>query len=187
MSARPSNTRTSSMPSTGSPLSPRMESLAIPSQARRRAPPHHRQSSSSNAQSLRLPGLPRFHPANFTSAASSAAQTPRTGPNSPQPPLSPRAYQKQYSEAQRQMYMLQREMIAGAQRQGRSQTDKPTSPRLIPLGSPGPVTPLELEGEDYLTAVNNGETASTVDQLIREEARRRGETSPGHSPYVGGR
>ncbi|KAF2122774.1 hypothetical protein BDV96DRAFT_639342 [Lophiotrema nucula] len=181
------------MPSTSSPLSPKMESLAIPSPVRRRPLPssmHHRKPSSGTAASLRLPSLPRFHPANFPSSQnSSAAVTPRTGPNSPQPPLSPRAYHQQYSEAQRQMFALQRELMSGQPRQARAPGAKPTSPRLIPMGSPGPVTPLELEtAEGYLTAgVSSTDAASHVDKLIREEARRRGETSPGHSTSVGGR
>ncbi|KAF2470129.1 uncharacterized protein BDR25DRAFT_226995 [Lindgomyces ingoldianus] len=176
------------MPPAGSPLSPKMESLAIPSQARRLPAPHHRQHSSSTAASLRLPTLPRFHPANFPSQTSSAGTTPATGPSSPQPPLSPRAYQKQYSDAQKQMYLYQRELIASASRQARGTNAKPTSPRLIPMGSPGPVTPLELEDADsYLTAgVNSADAASRVDKLINEEALRRGE-APGRPTSVGGR
>lgn len=62
--------------------------------------------------------------------------------------------------------------------QSRGPVAKPTSPRLIPLGSPGPVTPLELEGDGYLTAgTTTKDAASHVDNLIREEARRRGEMS----------
>ncbi|ORY14445.1 hypothetical protein BCR34DRAFT_623363 [Clohesyomyces aquaticus] len=185
------------MPPTGSPLSPKMESLAIPSQARRRpAPPHHHQHSAGTAAALRLPSLPRFHPANFPSQSSSLAGTPCTGPNSPQPPLSPRAYRKQYLEpqkqhpdAQRQMYLYQQELIASASRQARGATARPTSPRLIPMGSPGPVTPLELEEQDsYLTTgVNTDEAAAHVDKLIHEEALRRGETSPGRPTPVAGR
>ncbi|OCL06791.1 hypothetical protein AOQ84DRAFT_296346 [Glonium stellatum] len=180
------------MPQSGSPLSPNMESLAIPSQARRRAP-HSRQQSSTNSASLRLPSLPRFHPANFPSQHSTPATTPATGPNSPQPPVSPRTQQKQYSEAQRQLYLYQRELISSASRSGRGVPgQKPTSPRLIPMGSPGPVTPLELEGQDgYLMAgVSASESASQsdfVDKLIREEAKRRGEITPSQSTSVGGR
>jgi hypothetical protein len=174
------------------PLSPRMgvESLAIPSQARRRPAIHARQSSSGTAANLRLPSLPRFHPANFTSSqGSSAAVTPATGPNSPQPPLSPRTHQRQYSEVQRQMYLYQQQLISNAARQARAPVAKPTSPRLDPLDSPGPVTPMELEGADsYLTAgVTASDAASHVDQLIRNEARRRGDKSPGQATAVGGR
>ncbi|KAF2185685.1 hypothetical protein K469DRAFT_575350 [Zopfia rhizophila CBS 207.26] len=179
------------MPSTSSPLSPKMESLAIPSQARRRpAPaPHQRQHSAGTAASLRLPSLPRFHPANFPSQSSSTAATPATGPNSPQPLMSPRACTKQYADAQKQMYLLQREFIANPSRSNRGVTANPTSPRLVPMGSPGPVTPLELEGADgYLMAgANTTDAVSHVDKLIREEARRRGDISPGRPTSVGGR
>ena len=52
---------------------------------------------------------------------------------------------------------------------------RPTSPRLIPLGSPGPVTPFELETEGgYLIAgVRADDAAAYVDQLLRVEAQRR--------------
>ncbi|KAJ4305729.1 hypothetical protein N0V90_001260 [Kalmusia sp. IMI 367209] len=175
------------MPS--SPLSPRMDSLAIPSQARRRPPLAHMRQSSSTAASLRLPSLPRFHPANFASSqGSSAAGTPATNPSSPQPPLSPRTHQKQYSDIQRQMYLYQQQLMANAARQARG-TVKPTSPKLIPLDSPGPVTPMELEGADgYLTAgMTTNDAAAHVEKLIREEASRRGDISPGRATSVGGR
>jgi hypothetical protein len=57
------------------------------------------------------------------------------------------------------------------------------------MGSPGPVTPLELEGEDgYLTAgVDTTDATSHVDKLIQQEAMRRGEISVGRSISSGGR
>ncbi|OCK80571.1 hypothetical protein K432DRAFT_404589 [Lepidopterella palustris CBS 459.81] len=163
-----------------------MESMAIPSQARRRPTAHNRQASSANSAPFRLPSLPRFHPANFPSQSSSTANTPVTNPNSPQPPVSPRSQQKQYSEAQKQLYLYQRELVANNPKTSRP---RPTSPRLLPTGSPGPVTPLELEGQDgYLMAgVSTNDAASHVDKLIREEATRRGELSPSRSTPVGGR
>lgn len=183
MPSRLSAGRSLHMAPSGSPLSPRMEPLAIPSQARRRPPPHARQSSTGSS-SLRLPSLPRFHPANFPSQHSSSANTPDAGgAGSPQPPPSPRTQQNQYFDAQRQLYLSQRELVASASRGPRTAPGpKPTSPRLIPMGSPGPVTPLELEGQDgYLTAgVSTDDVATHVDQLIREEAQRRGDMSPSH-------
>lgn len=115
--------------------------------------------------------------------------TPATGPNSPQPPLSPRTYQRQYSDAQKQAYLYQQQLLVSTSRQARGPMAKPTSPRLIPMASPGAVTPLELEkSEGYLTAgVNASDAASHVDELIREEALRRGEVSPGRTTSVGGR
>ena len=67
-------------------------------------------------------------------------------------------------------------MVTRAQSPGG--TEKPISPRLEPLGSPGPVTPLELEGDGgyMLAGARNaaGEKGhDLVDTLIREEARRR--------------
>jgi len=87
------------------------------------------------------------------------------------------------------MYIYQQQLMANAARQARVSNAKPTSPKLIPLDSPGPVTPMELEGADgYLTAgINPTDAASHVDKLIREEARRRGELSPGRITSVGGR
>nr|GFD56259.1 hypothetical protein [Tanacetum cinerariifolium] len=85
-------------------------------------------------------------------------------------------------EAQKQMYLYQQQLQARTSTQVRgSLSARPTSPRLDPLASPGAVTPLELEGTDsYLTAgVSPQEAASHVERLIREEASRRGDLSPG--------
>lgn len=73
--------------------------------------------------------------------------------------------------------MYHHQTVASAARSNGKPEDKPVSPRLAPLGSPGPVTPLELEHQDgYLTAgakqMGNGEPAELVDRLIREEHRR---------------
>jgi hypothetical protein len=86
------------------------------------------------------------------------------------------------------MYMYQQQLLLNTNRQVRGST-KPTSPRLGPMASPGAVTPLELEGADgYLTAgVNPSDAASHVENLIREEAIRRGEMAPGRTASVGGR
>ncbi len=76
-----------------------------------------------------------------------------------------------YSEAQKQLYFHQRGFLTAS-------TGKPTSPRLQPLGSPGPVTPLELEGDEgYLVAgarsINNATTPSdVVERLISAEVQR---------------
>ena len=188
-SATMSSTR--NMPTVSSPLSPRNEPLAI-SSGRRRPQVHSRQSSTSGpAMHLRLPSLPRFHPANFGTPSSSASGTPVTGPNSPNPPVSPRSGNtvSKY-EAQKQMYLYQQQLQARTTSQVRGALSaKPISPRLDPLASPGAVTPLELEGTDsYLTAgVNPQEAASHVEMLIREEASRRGDLSPGRTASVGGR
>ncbi|KAF2028814.1 hypothetical protein EK21DRAFT_68935 [Setomelanomma holmii] len=175
------------MPSVSSPLSPRSEPLAIPSQARRRPEMNSRQSSNAPGH-LRLPSLPRFHPANFASQNSSQAATPVTGPNSPNTPSSPRSASNRQYEVQRQMYAYQQQLLANTSRPGRGPGSvKPTSPRLAPLASPGAVTPLELgDANSYLTAgVNPSDASRHVEQLIRNEARR-GDYSPGRCTPVSG-
>lgn len=88
--------------------------------------------------------------------------------------------QRLYSEAQKQLYLFQRETIA-AHAGVVATREKPVSPRLVPLGSPGPVTPLELEGQEgYLLAGTRSAGQSDVpsrskelvEKLIAQEALR---------------
>jgi hypothetical protein len=66
-------------------------------------------------------------------------------------------------------------MLAQAHGGGAPYVDKPTSPRLIPLGSPGPITPFELEDSadvGYIVAGARARTSSLVGMGIeggREE------------------
>jgi hypothetical protein len=158
-----------------SPLSPRYE----PSRFETLQPPspramhsrHGNGSRRANTHSLKLPSLPRFHPANYPSTHSSMQSTPDEG--GANPPVSPRAHQRMYSDAQKHLLMYQQQSVA-ARTVGEN---KPVSPRLAPLGSPGPVTPLELEQkEGYLLAgasqSGTAAPADLVERLIREESRR---------------
>lgn len=180
------------------PLSPRQTAHFDTLQPPPQRSPHSRTGSNSQhrrppTNSLKLPSLPRFHPANFPSAHSSSQNTP-DGTASPQPPVSPRAHQRMYSDAQKQLFFNQREMLSASIRSPNS-ASKPTSPRLQPLGSPGPVTPLELEGEEgYLLAGarNSAATGSTapeelMEKLIREETRRHRAGNPSTSAGSTGR
>lgn len=132
-----------------------------------------------NNASLKLPSLPRFHPANFPSANSSLQATP-DDVVSPQGPVSPRAHQRMLSDAQKQLYAYQREVLSAARASSPAPGNQPISPKLAPLGSPGPVTPFELEGEDgYLVAGARSSGADVtatseelVQRLIREETQR---------------
>ena len=169
-----------------SPLSPRFEAQGHRFETLQPPSPramHNRATANSqrraNTTSLKLPSLPRYHPANFPSSHSSSVQTTpdATSLGSPQAPLSPRAHQRVVSDAQKHLLAYQREMISRAQTPGG--LDKPLSPKLEPLGSPGPVTPLELEGDGgYLVAGarHGGDEQKgreeLVEKLIREEARR---------------
>lgn len=173
-----------------SPLSPqynspaRFEMLQPPSpRAMHSRPVAGNNQRRANTNSLKLPSLPRFHPANYPSTHHSSVQNTHdtTGMGAPQPPASPRAHQRVFSDAQKHLMAYQREQISIAARgTSPSRFDNPESPRLAPLGSPGPVTPLELESEDsYLVAgarsavSNDGGTAEELmERLIREEAGR---------------
>lgn len=160
-----------------SPLTPRFDpsSRYQPQSARAYGP----RSTSSTQQrrnhggNLALPALPRFHPANFPSSHSSVANTPGSGPVSPRMSLSPQMQQKMANDVQKQLYLYQQEISArsGAQ----VIRERPTSPRLVPLGSPGPVTPLalELEEEDnYLAAGSRAHSAPTAIESGDELAAR---------------
>ncbi|KAI9845008.1 MAG: hypothetical protein M1837_005152 [Sclerophora amabilis] len=166
-----------------SPLSRPVDSSMLPPSARTQ--PRDR-------AALKLADLPRFHPAKFqlSSNPNSASSTP-AGPSNSQPPTPQRQHNRRSSDAQRQLQNYQRELVASATRVGRNSSSsirRPVSPRLNPLGSPGPVTPLALEKEDggYLTAGMSpngrkslGEGGGTerhaelVERLIEEQARLR--------------
>ena len=146
----------SSLYTPSSPLSPTMTSAALPSQSRHG-------NARRTAQPLQLPALPRYHPSNYeratpspslsSNARSRPSATYRSSARSPQP------HQRQLSDAQYKLQQYQRDVITTATRQPRpaasctSGITKPVSPRLNPLGSPGPVTPMMLEEQtDYLLA-----------------------------------
>lgn len=70
-----------------------------------------------------------------------------------------------YNDAQKQLYFNQHQLfvVATATAAAATSAGRPTSPRLAPLGSPGPVTPLELErDEGYLVAGARNVTHSTT-------------------------
>ncbi|KAL8919961.1 MAG: hypothetical protein Q9208_006529 [Pyrenodesmia sp. 3 TL-2023] len=175
-----------------SPLSPTMAacSTSTLSQQNDRA-------QSNNAQGrgrpmpLAIPSLPQFHPANYESRNS----TPRNAR-----PIN-FTHGRQVSDAQKKLHKYQRELVINATRTFSSSTaqspvPRPTSPRLNPLGSPGPVTPLRLEGEsDYFlagcgraspSALKDSERSEMVERLIAAESDRLAHPErPGHhSPAV---
>lgn len=171
-----------------SPLSPRYEPSRFESYLQPPSPramtPRGNASRRTINTSLRLPALPRFHPANFPSSHSSYRSTPEE--EEIKAPLSPRTHQRMYSDAQKHLLQYHRDSVAAAR--ATPQPDKPQSPRLVPIGSPGPVTPLELEGEEeYLIAGSkhaappNVSAQELTESLIREEARRSARAVAGSS------
>lgn len=162
------------------PLSPRYETVSPRFEAYQQSRQPSNGPRSPNAQpqrrqysnNLTLPGLPRFHPANYPSAHSSVVGTPLTGPNTPRGPMSPVLQQKFGAhDTQKQMHAYQREH--GVRPSSSHFSEGPDSPRLQPLGSPGPVTPLLLEtsAESYMSIpkVSSRATVSThPDELVQK-------------------
>lgn len=158
------------MPDRASPLHP---STRLPYETPRS------NSSSSIGSSI---SVGKYHPSHFKNENPEAAST--------SPP-----HARKKSEAQRKIQQYQRDMIEQATAASRlinNSVTKPPSARLMPLGSPGPVTPMALEGaNDYMfsNASSNampsaalGSQHDAVSKMIRaeeERRRREGQSSPG--------
>jgi len=122
-------------------------------------------------ETLRIP-MGKYHPSNYKSPASTEVSTPTSNPRTPLPPTnlsipttsSKRGskerpgHERKSSDIKRKLQQYQREMIAQARAAAPTMKDgriskEPSSPRLQPLGSPGPITPFDLEEADgYIVA-----------------------------------
>ena len=154
-----------------SPLSPTMLVRANPPlTGQNTRPKSHHQYSRGQPAPLAIPTLPPFHPANYESRTPSPRNTTR--------PFSP-TQGRQLSDAQRKLQRFQRDIVINASRAtgrtpAKSPMPRPTSPRLDPLGSPGPVTPLMLEGQgDYFLAGSSTASASALKDGERRELAER--------------
>lgn len=154
-----------------SPLSSKAPVPSIPASRQPNAcPPSSSQQGSRRPAPLAISSLPAFHPANYESRNSSSPHTSR-------PASSPHGHRA--SEAQRQYQQHQRELILNytrnAVRNGsKAPVPQPSSPRLNPLGSPGPITPLNLEGQNdyFLGGSRKGSTSVPKGKERREMAER---------------
>lgn len=159
----------------------------------------NRQNNRRPAGNMKLSGLPKYHPANFSSPGNSAA---------PLSPIASRSITSQPrptrgSDAQQKLQQYRRDCLASAAKHSSllSSGSYPTPsspPRLTPLMSPGePMTPLQLEGQgDYLfsetsSAVDGFDGREMVERLVQRENERRnfpevrsGGSSPALSPAV---
>lgn len=133
--------------------------------------------------------LGKYHPSNYNSPASSSANTP--GVTSVPPPFPsthlkipqqsnkraapPRSvHERRGSDVKRKIQQYQRDMIAQARLKSSDSIPlalkEPNSPKLTPLGSPGPITPFELEESDgYLVAGTKASLASSSVDVQREQ------------------
>lgn len=178
-----------------SPLSPVLNSAMTPvsphSTARR---------STRNTNGLKLSNLGRCsHTSQQTTGLISEEMSKQglqtTGPK--------HGTSRRYPEAQMALHNFQRELIASATRSSRTVSTtvhyKPLSPKLVPLGSPGPVTPLMLEEKaGYLAGgtvrreigLEESGDGEVVERLMHEEDRRQsvhGERPSAVSPAGGSR
>ncbi|KAJ5887776.1 hypothetical protein N7495_007817 [Penicillium taxi] len=114
-------------------MSPRRTASPQPSRSRSQAP-------TKSVPGFHLGALPRFHPAVFQDPTSSHSITGQ--------PASPR-------QSRQQTYRpssSSRDMKWQFGYRDLDLNQSPSAPRLDPLNSPGPVTPLALESGDYLAA-----------------------------------
>lgn len=117
----------------------------------------------------------KYHPANYKSPANSQVSTPTSAPRSLPPtnlsiPASTKrrtkdrpSHGRKNSDMTRKLHQYQKDMIAQARSAASisiastmdGMKKEPNSPRLQPAGSPGPITPFELEdidNEGYIAA-----------------------------------
>ncbi|KAJ5132379.1 hypothetical protein N7448_006537 [Penicillium atrosanguineum] len=150
------STRYSSMRSDNSPfyspvsspiMSPHRPSSPQPSRSRT-------QNSTKSVPGFTLGSLPRFHPAVYQSSPTSHVVTAQ--PSSPRQSRQPNY---RTSSSSRDFKYQYREFLEASH-------DSPSAPRLDPLRSPGPVTPLALETGDYFAAGS----FSTADRSSRDTA-----------------
>jgi hypothetical protein len=132
--------------------------------------------SPGNSQ-LHLNALPRFHPANYNSA-SSITTTAGSSDAYPSQPLSPRSSARYLDPDQRQLSYYHQHLVEQSTMGANAVNangKKPSSPKLAPVpGSPGPVTPLELEGENYLSAgTSSTKSSPSVEAILHQDAKRR--------------
>ncbi|KAL2807603.1 hypothetical protein BJX63DRAFT_411878 [Aspergillus granulosus] len=109
------------------------------------------QPTAKSAPTFHLSDLPRFHPAVYQSSSSSQAMT-----GQPPSPRQSRQHVYRPVSASRDPISQYREFVEGVVLQkppSRPLSPSPSAPRLNPLRSPGPVTPLALEeANGYLSA-----------------------------------
>ncbi|KAF3386893.1 hypothetical protein F1880_001172 [Penicillium rolfsii] len=134
-------------PVTSPTMSPRRPSSPQPARSRTQTP-------SKSVPGFNLGSLPRFHPAVYQSSTGGHSVTG-------QPPSPRQSRQPNYRTASgsRDIKWPYRDLLDGA-------TQSPSAPRLDPLLSPGPVTPLALESADYLAAGNAGSAGHAAAQHL---------------------
>ncbi|KAK6513333.1 hypothetical protein TWF281_004964 [Arthrobotrys megalospora] len=130
LSSQPSPSPRAGSVSTNSTPSP-------PVQTQNQPPKTPRSPSASSSSFFGAPS-PLSAPSMSTATASAITSSPSTS-------KSRRTYHAHLAQQQLAFQMQQRDLIFQATRAASNTIGGPISPRLIPMGSPGPVTPLTLE------------------------------------------
>jgi hypothetical protein len=143
-------------------------------------------------ETLLIP-MGKYHPANYKCPASTSVSTPTSAPrasflpptNLTMPPKSTKrggksrpGHERKTSDVKRKLQQYQRDMIVQAQLLASTSTGQqlksrvePISPKLLPAGSPGPITPFELEGDfdGYILAGHRARGASQVGDGLQDQ------------------
>lgn len=120
----------------------------------------------------------KYHPSNYKSlTAPSSMATPQPSLHTTLLP----ADATSATDIRRKLQQYQRDMVEQAAMAARLSVPggEPVSPRLCPLGSPGPVTPWELdggEGEGYLE--RGGGSSAAIETKMGESAKAAVTTAP---------
>lgn len=125
--------------------------------------------------------LGKYHPSNYKNKSKNGD---KLAPLTPAAPSQPQHARKK-SDIKKKLQQYQRDMVEQAALAGRMPFPgaKPVSPRLLPLGSPGPVTPMELEeNAGYLGA---GAKAFSQSELMARMSRAEEEISRRDSSAAG--
>jgi hypothetical protein len=102
----------------------------------------------------------KYHPSNFKI---------KTNENTPLASPGPAGQIRNQSDIRAQIKQYQRDIAEQTSFAGRIPMTRPENPRLCPLGSPGPVTPMELEAAGYFGLSSEG---GDVTRLIEKEKER---------------
>ncbi|EEH18280.1 hypothetical protein PABG_00843 [Paracoccidioides brasiliensis Pb03] len=142
----------------------------------------HSRVSPKPKQHIHLGNLPRFHPAVYQSTSNNSHRPPSPLQQRPTQPY-------RIPPGSRDVLRQYCDFVAGVSLNPRNSSSsagmKPSKPRLDPLGSPGPVTPLALEEENkggYFDAgsANSPNCSATVspqklvEKLIQHDSERLG-------------
>ena len=144
-----------------------------------------------------LKPMGKYHPSNYKSPPTTGVSTPASTPPRSMPPTNlaipntalkrqnrerqlQSSHERKTSDVKRKLQQYQRDMIAQARISAATsiggslagEKKKPISPRLLPAGSPGPITPLELEmdaEEGYIVAGGRARGVSLIGGGVERE------------------